>query len=194
MNIRAFVPIDKAEFHRFIATEPEGRYEYARGRIVETHGGTNRHFRIARLFSRLLEAQLDSKAWLVFQEFGVESSQTVRFPDIVVLPASDPSTSRWTQAPALIVEVLSPSTTSLDLDEKPTEYMNVDTLAAYVVASQTEAACLAWVRGSNGTFPARPCEYTTGQTIAIPALGIAIEVAAIYAELELNSRGPSPHG
>jgi Uma2 family endonuclease len=44
--------------------------------------------------------------------------------------------------PALIVEVLSPSTTGIDLNTKPGEYLSIATLDAYIVASQTEASVL----------------------------------------------------
>ncbi len=193
MNIRAFIPVDKAAFHRFIATEPEQRYEFAHGRIIEMHGGTNLHFRIARRMSTLLEAQVDAKTWLVFQEFGVETPQTVRFPDVVVLPVGDPSGARWTQVPAVIVEVLSASTSRLDLDEKPREYMSLPSLQAYIVASQTEAACLAWIRGGDGRFPAEPVELVSAEKITIPALGVAIDMADIYAGLALDTKGPPSH-
>ena len=60
MNARVFIPVDKAAFYRFIAKEPEGRYEFERGRIVQQlTGGTQKHFRIAQRFLLALIAQVD---------------------------------------------------------------------------------------------------------------------------------------
>ena len=194
MNLRTFIPVDKAAFHRLLASEPETRYEFAHGRIVEMHGGTNRHFKIAQRFLRILLAQLREEHWAVFQEFGVETPGTVRFPDVVVLPASDPQESRWTGAPALVVEVLSPSTNRLDLDEKPLEYMQLQSLQACIVASQSEQACLAWVRDENGKFPSEPTEYEASGTIAVPSLGVAIAVGEVYSGIDLAGKSSNPHG
>jgi hypothetical protein len=35
MNARTFISVDKAAFYLFIVTEPEGHYEFERGRIVQ---------------------------------------------------------------------------------------------------------------------------------------------------------------
>ena len=181
MNARVFIPVDKAAFYRFIATEPEGRYEFERGRIVQQMtGGTQNHFRIAQRFTLMLLAQFDAAKWAVLQDWGVETPKTVRFGDVVVFPAGEPGTSVSTERPAVVIEILSPSSIKRDLDIKPSEYLALDTLCAYIVASQTEAACLAWVRGADGTFPAEPVECAGDDVIAIPRLGVALNVAEIY--------------
>ena len=64
MNVRAFIKVDKAAFYRFIATEPEGRYEYEWGRIVQQQqGGTFRHSRIAAEFVASIRIRVDRQKW-----------------------------------------------------------------------------------------------------------------------------------
>ena len=132
--MNAFAKVDKDTFYRFAASHPEQRCEFVRGRIVQQMtGGTRDHGQVGRRIARLLEVQLNSAQWTVLQDRGVETNDTIRYPDIVIEPADEPGQSLSTRRPALIVEVLSPSTTATDLDVKPTEYLSLDTLDAYLV-------------------------------------------------------------
>ena len=195
MNARVFIPVDKAAFYRFIATEPEGRYEFERGRIVQQMtGGTQNHFRIAQRIILALLAQLDAAKWAALQDWGVDTPKTVRFGDVVVYPAGQPGNSVSTERPAMVVEILSPSSIKRDLDIKPAEYLALPTLEAYIVASQTEAACLAWVRGADGTFPVEPVEYAGDDMIAVARLGVALSIAEIYRGIPLTIEDSPPHG
>lgn len=181
-----FEPVDKAAFLRFIATEPEGRYEFEGGRIVQQMtGGTETHFRIARRISFLIEGQLDAKTWRVLQDWGVDTPKTVRYADVIVYPTGGDGRSRWTTAPAVIVEVLSPSTVRTDLDIKPAEYLALASLQAYVVASQTEPVCLVWIRAADGRFPDQPVEFGTGDIIAVGGLQLALAIDDIYRGVDL---------
>jgi Uma2 family endonuclease len=190
-----FEPVDKAAFLRFIATEPEGRYEFERGRIVQQMtGGTETHFRLARRISLLLEPQLDAGVWRVLQDWGVETPETVRYADVVVYPAGGDGRRRWTNAPAVVVEVLSPSTIRTDIDIKPAEYLALGSLQAYIVASQTDPVCLAWVRGGDGQFPGQPVEFGAGNTIDVCGLHLALAIDDIYRGIELLPRDAFPNG
>jgi Uma2 family endonuclease len=83
-------------------------------------------------------------------------------------------------APALIAEVLSPSSATLDLGDKAAEYLRLVTLQAYVVLAQDEPKAWLWVHGPHG-FAAGPQVMTgTEAVIRVPALGIALPLADIY--------------
>jgi Uma2 family endonuclease len=195
MNARVFIPVDKDAFYRFIATEPEGRYEFERGRIVQQMtGGTWVHGQIARRISVLVEQQLDTKVWSVQTDRGVETRTTIRYGDVVVEAVPVAVNSLSSLAPALIVEVLSPSSVVRDLDMKPAEYLVLGTLQAYIVASQKEPVCLAWLRGPDGSFAAEPVEFAGDDVITIAKLGVAVSIADIYRGIALNTQDPLPHG
>jgi Uma2 family endonuclease len=180
MNATAFSKIDKAEFYR-LTEGREGRYELDRGYIVQQMtGGTLRHGRVADRIKRLVDQQLDLGKWLALPDRGVETAQSVRYPDVVVEPVGGNAESLATLEPVLVVEVLSPSTTSTDLNIKPGEYLSSASLQAYIVASQSEPACLVWVRGPNRTFPSEPVELDATGVIEIGLLGLRIAVADIY--------------
>ncbi len=157
--MNAFVKVDKETFYRFMATRREGRYEYVRGRIVQQMTSRTRdHGQAARRIARVIEDQVDQSRLTVPTDRGVETAETIRYPDVSLEPADEPGESLATRRPALVVEVLSPSTTSAELDQKPDEYLAIASLDAYLVASQNEPSIMLWMRGANGEFPPGPQE------------------------------------
>ena len=83
--------------------------------------------------------------------------------------------------PHVVVEVLSPSTESLDFNLKPPEYMGLASLVAYVIASQDEPMCWAWLRGKNGQFPAEPTLFKGRDIIKVSGKPqIEIPLAEVY--------------
>jgi Uma2 family endonuclease len=185
MTAHPFLIVDKATFYRFVQAAPEGhRYEFVKGRIVHAMtGGTVEHSTISRRFATLIERQLDQERWLVSNgsDRGVETSMTVRYPDVIVEPSPPPKKSLSTRQAVVVVEVLSESSGERDLEIKPSEYLELTSLQAYIVASQDEPVCQMWLRGADGRFPAQP-ETIDGrdQVIHIPALSVAIPLEEVY--------------
>lgn len=58
------------------------------------------------------------------------------YPDLQVVCESQPPTAVFQGLPVLIIEVLSPSTRQLDLDEKMRAYLRIPSLQCYVVLEQ----------------------------------------------------------
>jgi len=183
MTAQTFIKVDKATFYRFMAEEPEGRYEYVRGRIMQQQaGGTFGHVRIAARFLSAFERVLDRSAWVAtVADRGVETADTIRFPDVVVERVGGDIKGQSTSTPSVIVEVLSPTSEDRDLFVKPTEYLALPSLAAYIVASQDEPACVVWVRDQNGQFPRDGIDVKgLDQAIEVPSLGVTIALDDIY--------------
>lgn len=157
--MNAFTRVDKQTFLSFAAEHAEHRYEYVRGRIVQQMtGGTREHGGVSRRITRQLEDQLDESLWWTLNDRGVETLETIRYPDVVVEPSDEPVGSLCTRRAVVIVEVPSLSTGATDLDVKPAEYLSLDTLDAYIIASQDEAAMLVYERQADGHFPSEPRE------------------------------------
>ena len=192
MDVRSFIKVDKAAFYRFIQTEPEGRFEYEWGRIVQQQqGGTRKHVQIGARFHEVIKAQLDSAMWSVFEGRGVDTLETVRYPDVIVEPANGLDDSISTLVPALVVEVLSPTSVDRDLFVKPAEYLSLPTLEAYIVASQDEAKCQFWVRNGNREFQNDPVVVTgLDSAIEVPALSLSIPMLDISRGLTLKPATP----
>jgi Uma2 family endonuclease len=131
---------------------------------------------------RSLWSQLDRDRWTCLPDRGVETSETIRYPDLVVEPADEPDTSLATRRPALVVEVLSPSSRRTDLAEKPDEYLSLETLHAYIVAEQDAPTWRVWQRGKDDTFPAEPTLFGAADTVTIAALSMTLGIAAFMAD------------
>jgi Uma2 family endonuclease len=117
------------------------RYELVDGVLVEMSLGTGKHGRAIHRLAKRLEAAAENLGtdWLALPGLvGVETdvpgkTDHVRIPDITMLPeaqwdaiADRPGSATIFQnepAPIVVVEVLSPSTKSTDLNEKRAEYI-----------------------------------------------------------------------
>ena len=184
MTEHPYLIVDKATFYRFAANAPENvRCEYVRGRIVQQiAGATAGHNRVARRISVILQRQLAPETWEVNQaDRGVETRVTIRYPDVVIEPSGADAKSLATIEPAVVVEVLSPSSEVRNLEAKPGEYTGIASLHAYIVASQDSPVCLVWLRLADGTFASEPTKIEgRDQVIEIPALSVAIPLAEVY--------------
>lgn len=117
------------------------RYELVDGVLVEMSLGTGKHGRAIHRLAKRLEAAAENLGtdWLAIPGLvGVETdvpgkTDHVRIPDITMLPepqwdaiADRPGSATIfldESAPIVVVEVLSPSTRSIDLTEKRAEYI-----------------------------------------------------------------------
>ena len=183
MNARVGIKIDKATFFRFVERQAEGHFEFDRGQIVQLMtGGTFTHSQIITAFVVSLHALLSRTAWAISsQSRGVDTGETVRYPDVVVEAAGADAKALSTTTPALIVEVLSPSTAELDLNAKAAEYTSLGSLAAYIVASQDKPELLVWQRGPDGRFADAPARIEGREArLELTGLGISIPLASIY--------------
>ena len=89
--------------------------------------------------------------------------------DVVVEPIGADGKSLSTNVPALVVEVLSKTSRQRDLGAKPVEYTSLDSMHAYIVASQDGPECWIWARGADRTFPVE-AERVAGRDkmVAVP--------------------------
>ncbi len=148
MNVSLPRPLDAAAFLAWTEGR-EGRYELASGRVIMMTGGSRAHALIVRRFANVLEQRLDGARWTVLtSDFAVKvRPDTVRYPDVIVDVADGALNDLAATAPALIAEVLSPSSVTNDLGDKAAEYLRLDSVGAYIVLSQDEPKAWAWVRG-----------------------------------------------
>ncbi len=184
MNMSARLKLTKDDFYRFVERQAEGRFEFEDGHIVQQMaGGTLAHTILGERFRDCLRRQLDPADWLVTSEKrGVDTAKTVRYPDVIVEPAGGDLASLSTDCPGLVIEILSDSTSALDLNTKPSEYMGLASIQAYIVASQDEPECLVWRRLESKRFSPKP-ELVKGRKrkIRIASLAVTIPLAEIYA-------------
>jgi Uma2 family endonuclease len=185
MNVQLDLRMDKPEFFAWVQAH-EGRYELAWNRVVMLTGGSRGHGIVVRRLANALEKCLDGHRWTVLtSDFGVDlGPSTVRYPDVVVDAAGGQLKDLTATAPALIAEVLSPSSAKDDLGAKATEYVRLPSLLAYLVLAQDEPKAWVWVRGAAGFPPASISITGLNATVAIAPLGIDLPLSEIYSGIE----------
>jgi Uma2 family endonuclease len=184
-NIQPDLRMGKSEFLTWVQARGE-RYELAGSRVVMMTGGSRGHAIIVRQLARALEKRPDAARWAVLtSDFGVDlGPSTVRYPDVVVDIAGGRFKDLTATAPAIIAEVVSPSSEKEDLGAKAEEYVRLPSLSAYLVLAQDAPDMRVWLRGSRG-FPRKP-KVVKGldAVVEIVSLDIALPLSEIYAGFE----------
>jgi Uma2 family endonuclease len=179
MNVQIPGYMDKAAFLAWVQGREE-RYELENGRVVMMVGASLNHGRIVGNVYFALRRQLDPQ-WEVIAEFGLDSSpRTLRYPDILVHRAGGDGSRLATSEPALLAEVLSPSSETLDLGDKAAEYLHLPSLQAYLVLAQNEAKAWVWQREPTAFQPGPTVISGVEQSVAIKALAVDIPFSEIY--------------
>jgi len=181
MNIRTEISLTKSEFLRWAETQ-EFKHEYVGGRIVMMAQVSRNHGMITANLLVLLRGALPAERWNVFADaLAVEIGDSIRCPDVLVEPAGGDGSSRFSDAPVFLAEVLSPSSLETDLREKVDEYTALPSLQAYAVLAQDEPRLWLWQRGEDGAFP-HAGEMIEGADalLRLPALGVELSLADIY--------------
>jgi Uma2 family endonuclease len=185
MNVQLDLRMEKPEFLAWVQAH-EGRYELAGNRVVMMTGGSRGHAILVRRLAAALEKRLDSHRWTVLtSDFGVDvGPSTVRYPDVVVDVAGGRLKDLSATAPALIAEVISPSSAKDDLGAKAAEYVRLPSLSVYLVLAQDEPKAWVWARGAEG-FSSTANEVEGEEAvIEITSLGVHLPLAEIYAGIE----------
>lgn len=180
MNVQLPVHMDQKAFLVWAEAQEE-RYELDRGRVIMMIGGSRAHWQIAFNLAKALDNRIDAEQFMVVPEFGVDlSSDTVRFPDVVIDVRSGTGADLTAKAPVLIAEVLSPSPERIDLGDKAAEYLRLPSLRAYLVFAQDELKAWVWTRHEQGFAPGAVVLEGVEAVVRIEALSIDLPFVEIY--------------
>jgi hypothetical protein len=123
---------------------------------------------------------LDRKLWTVIADFGLDAGpQTLRYPDVVVDRAGGALGDYSATAPVLLVEVLSPSTSAVDLGDKVAEYPRLPSLSACLAFAPTEPRAGVWTPAGNRESPLINSGYDN--VVRIAELSLDRALAAVDA-------------
>lgn len=112
------------------------RHEYVAGRVFAMGGSSDRHNRIAlNLASALLNLTRGGpcQVYMSDMKVRVEAADAYYYPDVVVTCDPDDTAPYYKDRPSLIVEVLSPTTETIDRREKLLAYQKLDSLREYAL-------------------------------------------------------------
>ena len=182
MNAPFSLTMDKPAFVAWLARQ-ERKFEWKEGRVVPMPDVTKAHARIASNFMFAFGARLNRDLWSITpSDLGVEDETFLRFPDVIVEPMDTDDKGRRADRAVILVEVLSASSVGIDMTEKREEYCSMNTLPAYIVASQDEPILWLWQRdGETGAFATKPIEINgREQVLNLKFESLALPLAELY--------------
>jgi Uma2 family endonuclease len=181
-----FVSVDE-----YLAAEERAltRNEYIDGWVRAMAGAGVRHNLVTLNcvfhLQRLLRGQ-NCKPFLSDMKLRIRRDGGTRFyyPDLQVVCDSNPQTAVFQDAPVMVVEVLSSSTRQYDLDEKMQAYLQITTLACYLVLEQHQPVAIVLRRTAGGFL--RECVDGVHARIELPFPGCTLSMSELYEGIEFT--------
>ena len=158
------------------------KHEYHGGLVYAMAGGTQKHSVIALNVGAFLRPVVRGTGCHVYNsDIKVrQSPEDYVYPDVVVtcdardnVPDQD-----WIDEPALVVEVLSPSTEQHDRGDKFDGYKGIATLREYVLIDYQQRQVQVWRREDAGNWTSRT--YTSDEAVALASLDVVLPMDVIY--------------
>ena len=158
------------------------RYEYINGEVFAMTGGTIPHNDIALNLYTALRPHLRPRGCRVNVsdvKVRITSKSPYFYPDLIVsCDRQDLNAHKFIQNPKLIVEVLSPSTTSKDRGEKFRYYLEMPTLQEYLLIDSEKISVERYCRGEGRMWLYYP--YTTGDIITLSSIEFELPIELLY--------------
>ena len=160
------------------------RYEYIAGEVYAMAGGSQRHNRIALNTASILLACLAGQPCQVFMsdvKLNVAKDSAYYYPDVMATCAEHATAANESAVvtdPVLVIEVLSPSTETIDRREKLHAYRRLPTLQEYVLISQDMQQVEIYRRQGDVGWLYIPCE--PGDSVDFASVGVTLPIAELY--------------
>jgi Uma2 family endonuclease len=158
------------------------RYEYINGEVFAMTGGTIPHNDIALNLYRPLYSHLrprDCRVNVSDVKVQVTPKSPYFYPDLIVsCHPEDLNARKFIQHPKLIVEVLSPGTSSKDRGEKFRYYLTIPSLQEYILIDSEKISVERYCRGEGRMWLYYP--YMTGDIITLSSIEFEFPIEMLY--------------
>jgi Uma2 family endonuclease len=160
------------------------KHEYVAGQIYALSGATARHNRLAaNIIAQLWAAAHGGPCRVYGSDMRLRiGDDAVYYPDVQVVCDPAETEDLYTTAPCVIVEVLAPSTSSIDLREKLMAYRRLESLRAYVIIFQDERRIIRHYRAENNVW--FDALHGADSAVPFPCPEIELTLADIYQGLD----------
>ncbi len=180
----AAVRTDRVSPEEYLAFEraAEERHELVHGRIVAMSRGTFKHSLIAaRLITALGSAIGDRPCMVLSSDMRIKTADRYTYADVSVVcgPVELEDNHRDTLLkPAVIIEVLSPSTEAYDRGDKFASYRTLNSVTDYVLVAQDKIRVEHFHRQPDSAWPVTECSQ--GDQLVLDRIGCTIAIDDIY--------------
>lgn len=182
--------------------QTELRHEYVDGFVYAMTGVKRRHAKVVgNLLALIAPAAQRAGCEAFVTDLKVRVGDTrYYYPDLLVTCGPADDDADVVTDPCLVVEVLSPSTASVDRREKLAAYRTVPSLQAYLVVDPTRPHVERHWRDAAGDWNYEAITPASGGQVSIPCPATTLTLDAILAGVQLRSstlrrvKEPAPTG
>jgi Uma2 family endonuclease len=164
------------------------RHEYLGGQLFAMAGSSEEHNRIAgNIYAPLLAHLRGSGCKTFISDIKVKiqvAQGTVDifyYPDVMVTCDEEDREKFYKTHPCLVVEVLSPSTETIDRREKRLNYQSLASLQEYVLVSQNQMQVEVYRRNASGNWEVE--RLGPNDSLELNSVGLTLTLAEIYDEV-----------
>jgi len=183
---------------QFLALERRNEFksEYYNGFITAMAGASRQHNLIAVNFSREISSQLKDRPCEVYgsdMRVCVSPTGPYTYPDVVAVcgkPHFQDDEQDTLLNPAMIVEVLSPSTESYDRGDKFAHYRRLASLREYVIVAQDKVMVERYTRHGSEWLLAELSRLD--DTLRLESIECQVPLREIYSKVELPAEPAVP--
>lgn len=172
------------EFLAWEETQPE-RHEFIRGEVFAMVGARRVHGTVSGNVFAMLRSQLRGtpcRAFVESMKLQV-ADDTVFYPDVfVTCDPADLRTEQVFRSPTVIVEVLSPSTESIDRGLKFAHYRRLASVQEYLLVDPDQRTVELYRRGSEGLFTLH--EPGEAREITLTSIGCTLALDEVFEGLD----------
>lgn len=164
------------------------KHEFVNGNVYAMTGASWTHNVICLNTGATLNNQLknrDCTAVVGDVRLKVESKVSHRYPDIMIVcgePKFVDNRVDTISNPALVIEVLSPSTALIDLNDKLHEYLKLASLKEYVIVAQHEARIERYLLHESGEWLYKQVAGLDNH-IELPSIDCLLSLADVYSKV-----------
>lgn len=157
------------------------KHEYIDGQVYAMAGASRNHERIAGNVYRKLGDHLQGTPCEAFaSDMKVKAGRAFFYPDVMVVCQDDNGDDYYTEAPVILVEVLSKTTRRTDETVKRLAYQAIPTLQEYVLIEQDIVDVEICRRGMGWVSQ----HAFMGDSVTFESVGLTLTVEEIYARVE----------
>jgi len=172
-------------FREYLRVDAESsvKHEFLDGMILAMAGGSPDHAALAMAVGASLNRQLEGRKCRVYSadlRVRVVATGFAGYPDVTVVCDKlerDPDDANTATNPALVVEILSPSTEEYDRGEKLRQYQQTASLSHIVLVAYDAKRIEVWSRGEGAWNVATA---GSGERALLDGIGCALDVDDVY--------------
>jgi Uma2 family endonuclease len=188
MQQSAVQPVSPERFFAWVVGREE-RFELVEGEVVMMAGAGRRHDRIVVNLTAAVHAQVRGGPCQTFTSDTYISTlpSTRRMADLGVDCGKPDEASLTADKPALVIEVLSPTTGGFDVTIKLAEYQSLPWMQ-YILLVNTETPTVhLYLRDGDGRWEDRVIKGLDA-LIELPKLDMVLKLADVYGGLQFRDR------